>query len=87
MIDEAALTKGQLRELNALPRSVGLAIADEAFSKRPEQFVEPQKTGENAEITPNALRDMIQQGRLSIRRGGQVVRRGRRRVIVEPCED
>jgi len=30
---------------------------------------------------------MIQEGRLSIRRGGYVVRRGRGRVIVEPRED
>ena len=33
MIDEAALTKGQLRKLNALRKSVGPTIADEAFSK------------------------------------------------------
>lgn len=87
MIDEAALTKGQLRKLNALRKSVGPAIADEAFSKWLEQSVEALETDKNAEIISNALWDMIQEGRLSIGRGGYVVRRGRGRVIVEPRED
>ena len=87
MIDEAALTKGQLRKLNALRKSVGPAIADEAFSKWLEQSAEAPETDKNAEIISNALWDMIQQGRLSIRRGGYIVRRGRGRVIVEPHED
>ena len=87
MIEEAALTKGQLRKLTALRRSVGPAIADEAFSKWLEQAVEAPETDRNAKIISNALWDMIQEGRLSIRRGGYVVRRGRGRVIVEPRED
>lgn len=87
MIDEAALTKGQLRKLNALRKSVGPAIADEAFSKWLTQAVEAPETDKDAEIISNALWDMIQEGRLSIRRGGYVVRRGRGRVIVEPRED
>jgi len=87
MIDEATLTKGQLRKLTALRRSVGPAIADEAFSKWLELAVEAPETDRNAEIISNALWDMIQDGRLSIRRGGYVVRRGRGRVIVEPRED
>ena len=87
MIDEAALTKGQLRKLTALRRSVGPAIADEAFAKWLAQSVEVPKTDRNAEIISNALWDMIREGRLSIRRGGYVVRRGRGRVIVEPRED
>ena len=87
MIEEAALTKGQLRKLTALRRSVGPAIADEAFSKWLEQAVEAPETDRNAEIISNALWDMIQEGRLSIRQGGYVVRRGRGRVIVEPRED
>jgi len=32
-IDESALTKGQTRKLNALRKSVGDDIADEAFTK------------------------------------------------------
>ena len=87
MIDEATLTKGQLRKLNALRKSVGPAIADEAFSKWHERSVEAPKTDENAEIIANALWDMVREGRLLIRRGGYVVRRGRGRVIVERRED
>ena len=82
MIDEAALTKGQLRKLNALRRSLGQAIADEAFAKwLAETAVVPETDG-NAEVIRDALWGLIREGRLSIRRGGYVVRRGRGRVIV-----
>lgn len=87
MIDEAALSKGNLRKLNALRKSVGPAIADEAFSKWLDQAVVAPETDENTEIISNALWDLIQEGHLSIRRGGYVVRRGRGRVIVEPRGD
>ena len=87
MIDEAALTKGQLRKLAALRRSVGPSIADEAFLKWLEQSAEAPKTDENAEIISDALWNLVQEGKVSIRRGGYIVRRGRGRVIVEPRED
>ena len=87
MIDEAALTKGQLRKLNALRKSVGRSIADEAFSKWLGQRDEAPETDENPKVISNALWDLVQEGRLSIRRGGYFVRRGRGRVIVEPRED
>lgn len=87
MIDESALTKGQLRKLNALRRSLGRAIADEAFAKWLEQAAEVPETDENAEIIADTLYGMIREGRVSIRRGGYVVRRGRGRVIVEPAGD
>ena len=87
MIDEAALSKGHLRKLNALRKSIGPAIADEAFSKWLEWSVEAPETDENAEVIADALWSLIQQGKLSIRRGGYIVRRGRGRVVVEPRED
>ena len=83
MIDEAALTKGQLRKLNALRKSVGPAIADEAFAKWLEQAVEAPESDRNSEVISDALWNLIQEGRLSIPRGGYIVRRGRKRVIVE----
>ena len=86
MIDEALLKRGQLRKLNALRKSVGPAIADEAFAKWLDQTIETPETDENAEVLADALWGMIQEGKLSIRRGGYVVRRGRGRVIVEPRE-
>ena len=85
MIDEAVLTKGQLRKLNALRKSLGTTIADEAFSKWLDQVAnnEPE-VDENAEIIADTLWGLIQGGKLTIRRGGYVIRRGRGRVIVEP---
>ena len=83
MIDETALTKGQLRKLNALRKSLGPAIADEAFAKWLDQAVEEPEVDSNAEVVSDTLWSLIQEGRLSIRRGGYIVRRGRGRVIVE----
>ena len=85
MIDESALSKGRLRKLNALRKSLGQAIADEAFAKWLSQATEAPETDENAEVIGNTLYGMVQEGRVSIRRGGYVVRRGRGRVIVEPA--
>ena len=87
MIDEAALKKGQLRKLNALRKSLGPAIADEAFAKWLNRPVESPETDENVEVISNALWGLIEEGKLLIRRGGYIVRRGRGRVIVEPQED
>ena len=83
MIDEATLTKGQLRKLTALRKSLGPAIADEAFAKWLNQTVEAQEVDENAGTISDALWELVQDGRASIRRGGYIVRRGRGRVIVE----
>lgn len=83
MIDETALRKGQLRKLRVLRKSLGPAIADGAFAKWLDQAVEEPKADENLAIIADALWSLIQEGRLSIRRGGYIVRRGRGRVIVE----
>ena len=87
MIDESALSKGQLRKLNALRKSLGPVIADEAFAKWLDQSVEAPEADRNAEIISDALWNLVQDGKASIRRGGYIVRRGRGRVIVEPRED
>ena len=86
MIDETVLTKGQFRKLTALRKSLGPTIADEAFSKWLDQAVAAPESDENAEVIANALWSLIREGKLSIRRGGYVVRRGRGRVIVEGTE-
>ncbi len=85
VIDETALTKGQIRKLNALRKSIGPAIADEAFSRWLDQRIEAPEADANAEVIRDALWGLIREGKLSIRRGGYIVRRGRGRVIVEPC--
>ena len=87
MIDETVLTKGQVRKLNALRKSLGSTIADEAFAKWLDQPVEAPETDRDAEVISDALWGLVREGRLSIRRGGYIVRRGRRRVIVEPHGD
>ena len=87
MIDERALTKGQIRKLNALRKSVGNSIADEAFAKWITQAADAPDTDENANVIADALWALIQEGKLTIRRGGYLVRRGRKRVIVETRDD
>ena len=87
MFDESALTRGQLRKLNALRKSLGNAIADEAFARWLQQAVAEPGEDENAKVISDALWGLIEEGKLSIRRGGYVVRRGRGRVIVEPRQD
>ena len=83
MIDESSLKKGQLRKLNALRKSVGPAIADEAFAKWLDQAAEAPEVDENAGTISDVLWGLVKDGKLSIRRGGYIVRRGRGRVIVE----
>ena len=45
-IDEAGLTKGQVRKLNALRKSVGDDLAEEVFAKWLERQAKPQSKGE-----------------------------------------
>ena len=81
-IDESNLTKGQLRKLNALRKSVGNEIAEEAFAK----WLSSQQTvatDKNAELIANTLWPLIEQRNLMIPRGGYLVRRGRGRIVVE----
>ena len=87
MIDESALSKGKLRNLNALRKPVGPAIADEAFARWLDQSVEAPEANRDAEVISAALWTLVQEGWLSIQWGGCIVRRGRKRAIVEPCED
>ena len=83
-LDEKALTKGQLRKLTALRKSVGDRIAERAFA----QWLASAKNeprvavDRNAEMIVGALEPLAKAGKLRIRRGGYLVRRGRGRVIV-----
>lgn len=82
------LTRGELRKLKALRKSLGKHIADKAFT----EWLAARRTGtsmkedKNAELVVEVLQPLIKQGRLRIRRGGYLIRRGRGRVIVEPAE-
>lgn len=83
--DVKELTKGELRKLNALRKSIGDDIADEAFAKWLETKKNQTADGadKNAARIEEALQPLIENKKLSIPRGGYLLRRGRGRVIVE----
>ena len=86
-IDESGLTKMQLRKLNALRKSVGDDIGVKAFNEwlasRPAEKKVP--VDRNAVRIAAALQPLIDSKKLTIPRGGYVLRRGRGRVIIEPA--
>ena len=89
-LDENALTKGELRKLNALRKSIGEDVGDKAFlewlRKKPAVTIELED--KNAVLIADTLIPLIQNNKLQIPRGGYLVRRGRGRVIVErPASD
>lgn len=90
-INEKALTKGELRKLNALRRSVGEELGETVFAewlrKKPQRTLGGAIPDRNAERIIAAVEPMVERGQLRIRRGGYRIRRGRGRVIVEPATD
>ena len=82
--DEKSLTKGQLRKLNALRKSVGEEIGTTAFAKwLAAQPTEPKEPADkNAEQIATAFESLIEAKKLHIPRGGYLVKRGRGRVVV-----
>ncbi len=83
-LDETALTKGELRKLNALRKSVGDDIGDQAFLNwlRKKFVVMAEPEDKNAALIADALIPLIEQNKLRIPRGGYLILRGRGRVIV-----
>ena len=83
-IDESTLTKGQLRKLNALRKSVGDDIGERAFAAwLASQGPAEAKADGNAAAIADALWPLVQDGTLAIPRGGYLVKRGRGRIVVE----
>ena len=84
-IDETALSKGELRKLSALRKSLGNTIANRAFTQWLRQKA-AAKAGapvdKNAEMIASALEPLAKAGKLRIGYGGYLVKRGRGRVIV-----
>ena len=88
-INEKQLTKGQVRKLNALRKSLGDDIANAAFA----QWLSTDGQNGQAHVDRNAaaiaeaIETVVLEGKARIPRGGYIVRRGRGRVIVEgPAE-
>ncbi len=90
-VNESALTKGHLRKLNALRKSVGDKIGDKAFADW--MASQPAKTAKapvdrSAEAIADAIMKLIDSGKVKgIPRGGYAVKRGRGRVVVELAAD
>ena len=84
-LDEMALTKGELRKLNALRKSVGENVGEKAFMEwlRKKPTVTAEHEDKNAALIADTLIPLIEQNKLRIPRGGYFIRRGRGRVIVE----
>ena len=86
-IDEGGLTKGQLRKLRALRKSVGEDSAERAFAEwLATQQAASGKADGNAATIVETLWPLVEQGTLAIPRGGYLIRRGRGRIIVEPAQ-
>ena len=85
-IDESTLSKGEIRKLSALRKSVGTEIGDKAFA----EWLSSRSDGSN-ERDPNADRivdalwPLVVAGTLKIPRGGYLLKRGRGRIIAEPA--
>ena len=84
-ITETNLTKGQLRKLNALRKSVGPAIGERAFVKWLKKANSDKNTegDRNADLIAEAVYGVLRDRRLGIPRGGYLVRRVRGWVLVE----
>ena len=82
------LTKGQIRKLTALRKSIGEELGRKAFGEWfASQIQGIEAVDKNAELIADILVDLINQGKLRIPRGGYLVRRGRGRVVVERAAD
>tara|TARA_R110002167_G_scaffold223876_5_gene429247 strand:+ start:784 stop:1077 length:294 start_codon:yes stop_codon:yes gene_type:complete len=85
--NESELSKGQLRKLNALRKSIGPEIGERAFA----EWLVSQPSGDTNKSDPVAERvaehlwELVEKENLTFPRGGYVVRRGRGRVVVEPA--
>ena len=82
---KARSPRGSAAKLNALRKSVGDEIGTQAFAA----WLSSQRTAgttadANAALIVDTLWPLVQQGTLSIPRGGYLLRRGRGRIIVEP---
>ncbi len=89
-INEAGLTKGELRKLNALRKSIGEKIGEKAFAEwlktRPKGGPAAERD-QNAELIAETLGNLVKDGNLRIPRGGYNVTRGRGRVIVSRAKN
>ena len=84
-VDESSLSKGQMRKLTALRKSLGDAIADKAFTAWIETVGTHEAVSQDsgADTIMALLAPKVLAGEIKIPRGGYIIRRGHGRVIVE----
>ena len=87
-IDLKSLTKGQLRKLNALKKSVGDEIGEKAFAEwlATDTKAEVEPVDRNAGLIATAIEELIDEHKLIIPNTGYMLKRGRGRVIVTRAE-
>ncbi len=86
-IDETNLTKGEIRKLNALRKSIGDDLGEKAFAAWLKERPVPSSQAAPGDATAKAIADavmaLIEDGTIKgLPRGGYHVRRGRGRVVV-----
>ena len=84
-LNEKALSKGQMRKLTALRKSLGDEIGEKAFAAWLEQAANAPSSGQvdkNAQLIAETLGELVNSNKLRIPRGGYLISRGRKRVIV-----
>ena len=81
VIDESTLTKGQVRKLNALRKSIGDGIAEEAFTKwlAAQSKVTKEARDPVAETLVSALAHLQHDKSFRLGRGGYIVSRAKGR--------
>jgi hypothetical protein len=79
-INESDLTKGQIRKLNALRKSIGDSLAEEAFAK----WLKQQKSETNevrvdpvAELIADAMMPLLKKKELNLGRYGYSIKRAK----------
>ncbi len=84
-IIQTNLTKGQIRKLNGLRKSVGPDIGEKAFAEWLKKAGAGKEAAvdKNIELIAEAIEAAIKSKKLSIPRGGYLLKRGRGRVLVE----
>ncbi len=83
-LHEQQLTKGHLRKLNALRKSVGQKIGERAFAQWLKKASAEPAAPEDKNITriTEAVEALIKEKKFNIPRGGYLLKRGRGRIIV-----
>ena len=83
-LDQTTLTRGQIRKLNALRKSLGDRIADKAFAAWLKSGAQEENSpaDKSGQLIADTLAPLVQSGKIRIPRGGYLINRGRRRVVV-----